>query len=334
MERVAVIILNWNGEQLLREYLPSVLCHTPAELGKVVVVDNHSDDKSVEVLKRDFPSVELLCFGENYGFAGGYNRAIAQIEAEYVVLLNSDVEVKAGWLQPLVETLDECPEVAAVQPKLRAWKRRNYFEYAGASGGYIDCYGFPFCRGRILGETEQDTGQYDDEVAVFWCSGAALCVRRQVYIDCGGLDERFFAHMEEIDLCWRMQNAGYILKVVPRSVVYHLGGGTLPMNHPRKLFLNYRNNLLMLHKNLGEGQYKRVMRMRRVLDGVARFIFLLRGQFANARSVRDAYRSFHEMKGNYPRTGGGKKPLGVYPGSILYASFVRRVRTFSKLGWK
>lgn len=334
MEKVAVIILNWNGEKLLQEYLPSVVRNTPAGLGKVVVADNHSDDRSVELLKRDFPSVEVLCLDKNYGFAGGYNRAVAQIGTEYVVLLNSDVEVEEGWLQPLVETLDRHPEVAALQPKLRSWGKREYFEYAGAVGGYMDRYGFPFCRGRIMGVTERDSGQYDDEVAVFWCSGAALCVRRQVFLDCGGLDERFFAHMEEIDLCWRMQNAGHILKVVPRSVVYHLGGGTLPMNHPRKLFLNYRNNLLMLHKNLAESDYKNVMRTRRFLDGLACCIFLLKGQFANARSVREAYRSFREMKKDYPRKTGENRPLGVYSGSLLYAYFVRGVRAFSQLRWK
>ncbi|MDE5639970.1 MAG: glycosyltransferase family 2 protein, partial [Odoribacter sp.] len=197
--------------------------------------------------------------------------------------------------------------------------------------GYIDRYGFPFCRGRILDVTEQDKGQYDDEVPVFWCSGAALCVRRQVFLDCGGLDEQFFAHMEEIDLCWRMQNAGYTLKVVPRSVVYHLGGGTLPMNHPRKLFLNYRNNLLMLHKNLGEREYKKVMRVRRLLDGMACSIFLLKGQWANARSVWEAYSSFRCMKKNYGSSSGGGKLWGIYRGSILYAFFVQKVRFFSQL---
>lgn len=331
MEKVAVIVLNWNGEKLLQQYLPSVLSHTPPYLGRVVVVDNHSDDRSVEFLRNDFPDVELVCFDKNYGFAGGYNRIIAQVETEYVVLLNSDVEVEAGWLQPLVDVLDNQLEVAAVQPKLRSWEKRGCFEYAGASGGYIDRYGFPFCRGRILDVTEQDKGQYDDEVPVFWCSGAALCVRRQVFLDCGGLDEQFFAHMEEIDLCWRLQNAGYTLKVVPRSVVYHLGGGTLPMNHPRKLFLNYRNNLLMLHKNLGEREYKKVMRMRRLLDGMACCIFLLKGQWANARSVWEAYSSFRCMKKNYERYSGGGKLWGIYRGSILYAFFVRKVRSFSQL---
>lgn len=331
MEKVAVIILNWNGEKLLREYLPSVLRHTPSAIGKVVVADNHSDDRSVELLERDFPGVELLRFDENYGFAGGYNRAVKRVEAEYVVLLNSDVEVEAGWLQPLVEVLDNRREVAAVQPKVKSWERRDYFEYAGACGGYMDRYGFPFCRGRVLGVTERDEGQYDDELPVFWCSGAALCVRRQLFLDCGGLDERFFAHMEEIDLCWRMRNAGYTLVAVPRSVVYHLGGGTLPMNHPRKLFLNYRNNLLMLFKNLGERDYRKVMRVRTILDAAAYLVFLLKGEFANAGSLRRAYRSFREMKRDYVGKLGGEELSGIYEGSILYAYFVRRKRVFSSL---
>lgn len=331
MERVAVIILNWNGERLLREYLPSVIRYTNPELGRVIVVDNHSTDTSVEVMKTEFPQIELICFEENYGFAGGYNRAVEQIEAEYVLLLNSDVRVCPGWLEPLVALLDKEKEVAAVQPKLRALKEPEKFEYAGACGGYMDDYGFPFCRGRILGYTEEDWGQYDDEVPVFWCSGAALCVRRDVYRACGGLDERFFAHMEEIDLCWRMRNAGYVLKVVPCSVVYHLGGGSLPMHHPRKLFLNYRNNLLMLHKNMGPDRYTKVMRMRKILDGLALGVFLLKGQPANARAVREAYRSFRKMKKEYPVNKVVRKDDCIYPGSLLYACFVRRIRTFSAL---
>ncbi|WP_251621755.1 glycosyltransferase family 2 protein [Odoribacter lunatus] len=331
MGKVAVIILNWNGEALLRRFLPSVVRNTPSELGTVIVVDNHSEDNSVEFMRKEYPEVELLCLDDNYGFAGGYNRAIEQIEAEYVLLLNSDVEVEHGWLQPLVKVLDEQPEVAAVQPKLKSWNHREYFEYAGASGGYIDKYGFPFCRGRILKEVEKDKGQYEDEVAVFWCSGAALCVRREVYLACGGLDVRFFAHMEEIDLCWRMQNAGYTLKVVPASVVYHLGGGTLPMNHPGKLFLNYRNNLLMLYKNLGKKEYKRVMRMRRMLDSVAGIIFFLKGEFTNAGAVYRAYRSFHDMKKYYLQTERGNKLSAVYPRSIIYDFFCKRLRTFSLL---
>lgn len=336
MDKVAVIILNWNGEILLPDFLPSVIHNTPPELGRVIVVDNHSDDRSVEIMRKDFPDVELLCFDENYGFAGGYNRAIEKIEAEYVVLLNSDVEVTAGWLEPLVNLLDQQPEVAAVQPKLKSWKEPARFEYAGACGGYIDHNGFPFCRGRILDVTEIDSGQYDDIASVFWCSGAAFCVRRRLYLDCGGLDERFFAHMEEIDLCWRMQNAGFLLKVEPRSVVFHLGGGTLPMNHPRKLFLNYRNNLLMLYKNLETKQFLKVLRRRKFLDSAAWMVFLLKGQFANARSIAQAYRSFREMKKEYTVKTEKRPLVGVYPGSIVYAFFVKKVRTYSVLllHWK
>ena len=233
-KRVAVIILNWNGEKLLREFLPSVVKYTNQDLGRVIVVDNHSADGSWACLEQEFPEVERVLFEENFGFAGGYNRAIDIIEAEYVVLLNSDVAVSPGWLEPLVAVLDREEKVAAVQPKILAYRDKSRFEYAGAAGGYMDYLGFPFCRGRVLDTTEQDNGQYDDEVEVFWATGAALCIRREVYRSAGGLDEAFFAHMEEIDLCWRLKNKGYSLRAVPFSVVYHLGGGSLPMNHPRK----------------------------------------------------------------------------------------------------
>ena len=269
VKRVAIIILNWNGEKLLREFLPSVVKNTNSDLGRVVVVDNHSTDGSWICLEQEFPDVERVLFEDNFGFAGGYNRAIEMIEAEYVVLLNSDVEVAPGWLEPLVAVLDRDERVAAVQPKILAYRDKKKFEYAGAAGGYIDYLGFPFCRGRVMDTTERDDGQYDDEVDVFWATGASLCIRRDVYRAVGGLDEAFFAHMEEIDLCWRLKNGGYTLKVVPSSVVYHLGGGSLPMNHPRKLFLNYRNNLLMLHKNLCAKQRKKIFFARVLLDTMA-----------------------------------------------------------------
>ena len=291
-KRVAIIILNWNGEKLLREFLPSVVKNTNADLGRVVVVDNHSTDGSWICLEQEFPDVERVLFEENFGFAGGYNRAIEMIEVEYVVLLNSDVEVAPGWLEPLVAVLDRDEKVAAVQPKILAYRDKNKFEYAGAAGGYIDYLGFPFCRGRVMDTTEQDYGQYDDEVDVFWATGASLCIRRDVYRVAGGLDEAFFAHMEEIDLCWRLKNGGYTLKVVPSSVVYHLGGGSLPMNHPRKLFLNYRNNLLMLHKNLCAKQRKKIFFARVLLDTMAGGLFLLKGQWSNTRSVIRAYKAF------------------------------------------
>ena len=264
--KAAVIILNWNGEKLLQDFLPSVIKNTNPALGKVVVADNASTDRSLEVMRAQFPEVEVVVLDKNYGFAGGYNRVIAGREEDVVVLLNSDVEVAEGWLEPLLEALEREERLVAVQPKIKSYRDKDYFEYAGACGGFLDYLGFPFCRGRILNDVEKDEGQYDDEREVFWCSGAALCIRRRAYLDAGGLDERFFAHMEEIDLCWRLRNQGAVLKVCPRSVVYHLGGGSLPMNHPRKLFLNYRNNWLMLYKNLSPKAWRRIIWRRRLLD--------------------------------------------------------------------
>lgn len=333
-KRVAVIILNWNGEKLLREFLPSVVKNTNSDLGRVVVVDNHSTDGSWICLEQEFPDVERVMFEDNFGFAGGYNRAIEMIEAEYVVLLNSDVEVAPGWLEPLVAVLDRDERVAAVQPKILAYRDKKKFEYAGAAGGYIDYLGFPFCRGRVMDTTEQDDGQYDDEVDVFWATGASLCIRRDVYRATGGLDEAFFAHMEEIDLCWRLKNGGYTLKVVPSSVVYHLGGGSLPMNHPKKLFLNYRNNLLMLHKNLCAKQRKKIFFARVLLDTMAGGLFLLKGQWSNTRSVIRAYKAFREMRKAYPVPESSMSLSGIYPRSIVLDYFLRGKKKFSDLNFK
>lgn len=329
--KVAVIILNWNGENLLRKFLPSVIRNTNAEIGQVIVVDNHSTDSSMACLEKEFPEVERLVLDKNYGFAGGYNRAIKQIEAEYAVLLNSDVETTAGWLEPLVDVLDKEEKVAAVQPKIKSYHEKNKFEYAGACGGYIDYLGFPFCRGRIMDEIEIDHGQYEDIRDVFWVTGAALCIRRNAYLEAGGLDETFFAHMEEIDLCWRLKNIGYILKVIPASVVYHLGGGSLPMNHPRKLFLNYRNNLLMLYKNLGSEYRTRVFFVRFWLDGMAALLFLLKGKISNTRSIIRAYRAFYKLKSSYPPGEGSDRLDGIYHRSIIREFFLNKKRKFSEL---
>lgn len=333
MERVAVIILNWNGEKLLKEFLPSVVRNTNPEYGRVIVADNASSDGSLVLLEKEFPEVEVIRFPQNYGFAGGYNRAIDLVEAEVVVLLNSDVEVAPGWLEPLVALLESEQEVVAVQPKILSYKDRNRFEYAGACGGFIDAYGFPFCRGRIFHVTEQDQGQYESLREVFWCSGAALCIRREYYLQAGGLDERFFAHMEEIDLCWRIRNAGGKLKVQPASVVYHLGGGSLPMNHPRKLFLNYRNNLLMLYKNLDSRRGKRVLCKRRFLDLAAGLVFLLKGEFSNVRSLIRAYREFREMKKFYTPSPLFREDDCIYPGCLVFDFYIKGIRAFSQL-WK
>lgn len=334
MSRAAVIILNWNGRRLLEEYLPSVVRDTPPMLGRVVVVDNGSTDDSVAFVSSRFPSIALVHYDKNYGFAGGYNRALAEVSEEYAVLLNSDVETSPGWLDPLVSALDGNPKLAAVQPKMLSWKEKDRFEYAGAAGGYIDHLGYPFCRGRILDTTERDNGQYDDAANVFWCTGAALCVRRTTYLDAGGLDERFFAHMEEIDLCWRLRNKGYTLKVVPQSVVYHLGGGSLPMNHPHKLFLNYRNNLLMLYKNLNAKAWRQVIRWRTLMDTASALIFLVEGRWRNVQSVWTAYRDFHRLRSFYPHGTGQRTDACIYQKSIITAYFVRKTRRFSQLNFK
>lgn len=250
MKRISVVILNWNGRHFLERFLPSLMAFTPRDYAEVVVADNGSTDDSIVFLKKFFPEVRLILLDRNYGFTGGYNRALAQLESDYFVLLNSDVEVTQGWLVPLVDLMESDENIAAVMPKIRSYDRREYFEYAGACGGLIDIFGFPYCRGRILNRIERDKGQYDTSVEIFWASGAAMFVRAELYKRFGGLDESYFAHMEEIDLCWRFKNAGYKIMVEPASVVYHVGGGTLPNESPRKLYLNFRNNLSTLYKNL------------------------------------------------------------------------------------
>ena len=292
VETCTVVILNWNGVKHLRTYLPSVIAHTKG--AEIIVADNGSTDESLEVLKNEFPSVRTIVLDKNYGFAEGYNRAIAQLENEYVVLLNSDVEVTEGWLIPLLDYMEHHPEVAAVQPKIRSWVRRDYFEHAGAAGGYINALGYPYCRGRVLWKVEQDHGQYDDTVEVDWTSGACMCVRTRVYKDCGGLDASFFAHMEEIDLCWRMRNKGWKLACVPQSVVYHLGGGSLNYESPRKTYLNHRNNLLMIYKN--KKHPRGVLFVRFFLDYAAALFYLLQGRWGAFKAVFQARRDYHKMR--------------------------------------
>ena len=298
----AVIILNWNGAALLREFLPSVVENTDAAYGRVIVVDNGSTDDSVCVLENEFPGVTLWKFSENYGIAGGYNRALEMADHQgfkYTVLLNSDVMTAPGWLEPLVTYLDEHPDAGAVQPKILSYKEPTMFEYAGASGGFIDRHGYPYCRGRILGTCETDNGQYDSIIPIFWATGAALTVRTSMYRRLGGLDEAFFAHMEEIDLCWRILLSGSNIYVVPKSVVYHLGGGSLPASNPRKTYLNFRNNLLLLHKNLPDSTRSRKLFVRRLLDTVAWARFVATFDFANASAVWRAHRDFAKMRKKY-----------------------------------
>ena len=299
MKKVSVVILNWNGAGMLRKFLPGVVEHSQGEGVEICVADNASTDDSRELLRKEFPGVRLIELAVNYGFAEGYNRAFQQVEAEYVVLLNSDVEVTPGWLLPLCTYMDAHPETAACQPKLRSERNKECFEYAGAAGGYLDIYGYPFCRGRIFDVVEEDKGQYDSVASVFWASGAALFIRLKDYREVGGLDGRFFAHMEEIDLCWRLGSRGRGLVCVPQSVVYHVGAATLKKESPRKTFLNFRNNLLMLYKNLPEAELKRVLRIRGLLDIVAMVVFFLKGEKENAKAVIQARKEFKQLRPSF-----------------------------------
>ncbi len=299
MDKIAVVILNWNGCDMLRSFLPSVVSLSEADGAVVYVADNGSTDVSVEMLRREFPSVRLILLKENHGFADGYNLALQEVEAEYAVLLNSDVEVTGHWLRPLADYMDAHPEAAACQPKILSWRQKEMFEYAGAAGGFLDRYGYPFCRGRIMDVVEEDRGQYDSIVPVFWATGAALFIRLKDYREAGGLDGRFFAHMEEIDLCWRLRARGRQIVCVPQSVVYHVGGATLKKENPRKTFLNFRNNLVMLYKNLPSEDLVPVMRIRAFLDYVAAAVFLFKFQFSNAWAVLRARREYRSLRPSF-----------------------------------
>lgn len=300
MSKIAVIILNWNGEKLLEEYLPQVLEATPSDVARIIVADNGSTDGSVRLLQERFPEVELWSFDRNYGFAEGYNRAIEKAsDYPLVVLLNSDVAPDKGWVEILSAYMESHPEVAACQPKVLSYRDPSKFEYAGAAGGFIDKNGYPYCRGRIFGDCETDSGQYDLPLYVDWATGACLMVRRDLYLRAGGLDPEFFAHMEEIDLCWRLRLLGYKIAAVPAASVRHLGGGSLPAENPRKTYLNFRNNLLMLHKNLPDSTRCKKLFRRRLLDTLAWCKFLAAFDFANARAVLKAHNDFRKMRRGY-----------------------------------
>lgn len=297
--KTAVVILNWNGKSMLEQWLNLVVEHSQDGLSavEVVVADNGSTDGSLEYVRSQFPqTVRCIDLGQNYGFAEGYNLALAQVDAEYVVVLNSDVEVTPGWLGLLTDYLDAHPDVAGCQPKILDMKCRGLFEHAGASGGYIDALGYPFCRGRVLELIEPDYGQYNSTVDVFWATGACLCIRLDAYREVGGFDARFFAHMEEIDLCWRLHHKGYRFVCIGASTVYHLGGGTLHKSNPHKTYLNFRNNLLMLYKNLPDERLWLVMAARFVMDYLSALIFLLTGKQADAEAVCRARREFWRMR--------------------------------------
>lgn len=338
MKKVSVIILNWNGEQLLKQFLPSVVKYTSVEIADVVVADNGSTDNSLVLLKTEFPSVHIIELEKNYGFADGYNQAIAVVKTPYVVLLNSDVEVTQDWLLPLVEEVEQQADVVAVQPKILSWRDKTSFEYAGACGGYMDKYGYPFCRGRLLHVLEIDKGQYNSPADVLWTSGACMLVRRDVYVKVGGLDATFFAHQEEIDLCWLMRCRGYRLRCIPSSVVFHVGGGTLEAESPRKTFLNFRNNLLMLYKNIPEYALRRVMSTRRILDYIAAAKFLVSGYPSNAKAVYEARREFYRIKYRYESIRKAnleqrvvKQIPEIMKGSLLVSFYLKGMKRFSNL---
>ncbi len=338
MKKVAVVILNWNGRNMLQRFLPIVVAHSQGEDVEVVVADNASTDDSVAWLQSVYPQVRLILLPENYGFAEGYNRALAQVQAEYVVLLNNDVEVTAGWLEPLWVYMDAHPEVAACQPKILSERNKEMFEYAGASGGYLDVLGYPFCRGRIFEQVEKDKGQYDDVASILWASGAALFVRLKDYVEVGGLDARFFAHMEEIDFCWRLRSRGRKLVCNPQSVVYHVGAATLSSESPRKTFLNFRNNLLMLYKNLPERELKKVMVVRTFLDGLAALVFCLKGARVHAEAVLQARREYKRLRPSFMEARKANMKCQIneriperVPYSILWKFHVERKKYFSQL---
>jgi len=299
MTKVAIVILNWNGEHFLKQFLPVLVANTNVEGADIIVADNASTDGSLDYLRESFPTIKTIILDKNYGFAGGYNMALSQVEAEYFVLLNSDVEVTDNWLQPLISYLDANNEVVACQPKIKAFHNKNVFEHAGAAGGFIDFLGFPFCRGRILSKTEEDKGQYDDVCDIFWATGACLVIRSEIFRKVGGLDDAFFAHMEEIDLCWRLNARGYRIVCIPQNTVYHVGGGTLPIESPHKTYLNFRNNLLMLYKNLPQQSLSKIMRWRRVLDYMAAIQLFVTGKRKNAAAVFKARKDFKAMLPNF-----------------------------------
>jgi len=336
--KVAIVILSWNGSEMLQRFLPSVLQYSESGDVDLYVVDNGSTDNTVDILCEKFPTVKLIQLDTNHGFADGYNLALKHIEAQYFVLLNSDVEVTPSWLNPLVDYMDEHPEVAACQPKIRSWHTKDHFEYAGAAGGFLDAYGYPFCRGRIMNVVEKDNGQYDTIIPIFWATGAALFIRSADYHSAGGLDGRFFAHMEEIDLCWRLRARGRNIVCIPQSMVYHVGGGTLKKENPQKTFLNFRNNLVMLYKNSPDKVLSRIMCIRMFLDYLAALSFLLKGQFPNMKAVFLARKEYFIIRKEFlkDRSENLEKTIVEFipeqiKNSILVQFYLKGKKTFSRL---
>ena len=332
MTKVAVVILNWNGEAMLKTYLPSVTENSKDY--EVIVADNGSTDNSIGFLKREYPQVRIIDNKENLGFAEGYNKALKEVEAEYYILLNSDVEVSPNWINPIIDLMDSDQKIACCQPKLLSYLERNKFEYAGGAGGFIDYLGYPFCRGRLFDHIEEDKGQYDDEKEIFWATGASFFVRSSIYWELGGLDKDFFAHQEEIDLCWRAKNAGYTIFYCPKSICYHYGGGSLNKTSPFKTYLNFRNNLYLLYKNLPLKNQFPIFFQRFFLDILASLAFLLKGNLGEFLAVYKAYIAFIKTKNQIKQK---RKPIinhnikEIYPYSIVFAYYIKSKKKFSDL---
>ena len=299
MKKIAVVILNWNGAKLLEQFLPSILAFS--DEATIYVADNASTDDSIEVLKNQFSSVKIIQNSGNFGFAKGYNEALKFVEEEYYALVNSDIEVTKNWLTPILELFETQPKTAIIQPKLLDFKRKTHFEYAGGAGGFIDKFGYPFCRGRIFDTVEEDKNQYDDDIEIFWASGACFFIRKEVYRKLNGFDDEFFAHQEEIDLCWRAFNQDYKVKYTSKSIVYHVGGATLNEGNPRKTFLNFRNSLLMLTKNLPKNQLFTIILSRLFLDGLAGIQFIFKGKFKHFWAIIKAHFAFYSLVNQFCR---------------------------------
>jgi GT2 family glycosyltransferase len=338
MNKTAIVILNWNGIGFLKMFLGTVVKHSMIPETDIYVADNGSTDGSAEWVANNFKEVKLIIFDKNHGFAGGYNIAVNQLDTTYLLLLNSDIEVTEGWLNPLVTFMDNNPDVASCQPKIRSYYNRDYFEHAGAAGSFIDKYGYPFCRGRIINKVEKDSGQYNSPADVFWSSGACMIVRTDAWRKCGGFDSDFFAHMEEIDLCWRFHKAGYRVSYNPESVVYHVGGGSLPYSSPFKTYLNYRNSLFLLYKNLPDNKLHSTIFLRKLLDGLSAIIFLFKGDLSSVKSIwkahADYYKNMHELKkkrGIVKKLEISHSPEMILNKSIVFEFYIKGHKTYKSL---
>ncbi len=330
LNKTAVVILNWNGAKLLQQFLPSIIQFS--ENGTIYVADNASTDTSIEVLKNKFPSVKIIENTGNFGFAKGYNEALKFVEEPYFALVNSDIEVTENWLQPIEFIFDNEPKTAIIQPKLLDFKKKTHFEYAGAAGGFIDKFGYPFCKGRIFDTLEKDLGQYNQETEVFWATGACFFIRKEVYRTLQGFDDEFFAHQEEIDLCWRANNLGFKAKYCPNSVVYHVGGATLNEANPKKTFLNFRNSLLMLTKNLPKEKLFPIIFARLCLDGIAGIQFIFQGKFKHTWAILQAHFHFYHLISRYlKKRNAFQKTNYFYTKSIVWCYFVQKKKTFERL---